>query len=628
MLAAALLISAGCGPVLPSPSLTPSLVPTATLLLTFTPLPTDTSIPASTPTPTQTPVPSLALPSGLGKLAYVSGDDIWVKEMPDGEAQRLTSDGINRRPRWSPSGQWLAYLKGDELWVAHSSGAEARAIGPSTPVRLFAWSPVSDTLAYTTHMGSLRLASADNWLEQELAANPSGQEGTGVLSLAWSPDGEWIAYSREEVLKESQPGQIPKRSVGLWIIRADGSQATERFSPGTPAEYGLIVAGWSAEGEYILFWTVPIFSASLQADATSLMAIPASNSESEPRQIVQSMLSYPDFIAPDPSRTSRLAVVAGGGRESWTEKTLHIFLVSTGEPIPLPPSSLAFSSPSWSPEGQRLAFAAMRDQDGQFPAGGEPARQGLMQRHLWMVDLQGTMQLQQLTNDPAYRDERPLWSADGDHLLFVRLDNESRVSLWLIPLQGGEPRRMVDELTPNPGWFGYYGHVDWDDLFDWWRETVSKPVPTAALFPAIYPSPVPLMGTWKATAGCPNPKGLEEFEFGMPVETVIYSLEELWSGDLERMRRVTDPALWPLLIPGEGQAVSVSPNGVRTRQSASASPYADRITALCREEITKLTWHVEVVCPKLCSLLGGLQSRSINVFLLSRNGWWLIWAIE
>jgi len=34
---------------------------------------------------------------------------------------------------------------------------------------------------------------------------------------------------------------------------------------------------------------------------------------------------------------------------------------------------------------------------------------------------------------------------------------------------GNEQRQVVDELTPSPGQFGYYGYVDWDQLFDWWR---------------------------------------------------------------------------------------------------------------------------------------------------------------
>jgi Tol biopolymer transport system component len=89
------------------------------------------------------------------------------------------------------------------------------------------------------------------------------------------------------------------------------------------------------------------------------------------------------------------------------------------------------------------------------------------------VDSQERSGPQQLTDDPAYRDEYPLGSADGSFILFVRLDAGDHASVWLVPAAGGEPRQIVDELSPAtepaPLWFGYYGHVDWDKLLDWWR---------------------------------------------------------------------------------------------------------------------------------------------------------------
>ena len=97
-----------------------------------------------------------------------------------------------------------------------------------------------------------------------------------------------------------------------------------------------------------------------------------------------------------------------------------------------------------------------------------------MQRRIAIMDTEGQPRPEQLTDDPAYRDEYPRWSADGTLLLFARLDAEDHASLWLLPADGGVPRRVVDDLSPDPGrsgpfWFGYYGHIDWAHLFDWWR---------------------------------------------------------------------------------------------------------------------------------------------------------------
>jgi hypothetical protein len=98
----------------------------------------------------------------------------------------------------------------------------------------------------------------------------------------------------------------------------------------------------------------------------------------------------------------------------------------------------------------------------------EPIRQGLMGRRIWMGTLDGDFHAQQLTHDPDYRDERPLWSADSSHILFARLDENDGASLWLMRADGSGVSRVVEELSPAPAWDGYYGHIDWDRHFDWW----------------------------------------------------------------------------------------------------------------------------------------------------------------
>lgn len=55
---------------------------------------------------------AIATPSANSeRVAFVREGDIWVKHLPDGEERRLTKDGDNDSPRWSPSGAWLAFVK-------------------------------------------------------------------------------------------------------------------------------------------------------------------------------------------------------------------------------------------------------------------------------------------------------------------------------------------------------------------------------------------------------------------------------------------------------------------------------------------------------------------------------------
>ncbi len=409
--------------------------------------------------PTYTPTPS------LGKLAYVQGGDIWVKALPDGEPQRLTTDGRNSTPRWSPSGEWLAFRKDVQVWLIRADGSDLHPIDKRGPVSVFAWSSVENRLAYVAGSGILRLEVINADGTDPATLIPLSICTVGILGrIAWSPDGRWIAYGwREELTYQ-----------GLWKISADGEERSELYVSGAPEKGDATLAGWSLDdGQYILFWQGEMLSASMLADGVALYSLPAGGGE--PTKLVDTVLVHDDFLAPAP-QGDRLAVTAGGYRATWTNKRVAVVEVDGGEPTWLTDESVAAFSPAWSPEGVYLAYAAMPDKGDLV--GGDDARLEMMERHIWVVNVQGEPQPQQLTDDPIYRDERPLWSVDGSHILFARMDAEGGASLWLIPAAGGEPRRVVDELAPLPGpasgWFGYYGHVEWDQLFDWWQGPTTR----------------------------------------------------------------------------------------------------------------------------------------------------------
>jgi Tol biopolymer transport system component len=461
------------------------------------------------------------LPSGM--LAYIQNGDVWVKELPNGEPRRLTTDGRNRSPRWSPSGEWIAFVKGDspptttieqdQLWVIRKSGADAQALNGGGlgiyqgQFQQFKWSSVSDVLAFTTATGDLGVTGPDEWRVRELFTNGSAEKKLGALSFAWSADGKWVAYGREDVLNAKTP---PDLYAGLWRVRVDGTGAAQVFGgpivfgvatppPGTNPYGGAFVADWSNDGQQIFYWNDQ-FSGSLLADGTSLNSV---RSGSEPQELVRFMLAYSDFLAASPDGKS-LAVPEGGGRETWTNKHIVVVDPATGAKTQLTEDNVAAFSPAWSPDGEQIAYVAAPDIGA--VGGGNDAKTGAAKRRIWIMthvhrDSESAVSLptmnvrqmnrdgsnkRQLTNDPAYRDERPLWSADGNYILFARLDNATdKTSLWMVPSTGGEPRRVVDELgalPPETTWFGYYGHIAWDDYFDLWAPATpaQSPNPAAA----------------------------------------------------------------------------------------------------------------------------------------------------
>ncbi|MCL5265993.1 MAG: hypothetical protein M1343_12535 [Chloroflexi bacterium] len=183
--------------------------------------------------------------SPLGKLAFVKAGDIWVKELPDGEAKQLTHDGRNSQPRWSPSGEWLAFRKETTSWLIRASGDDVHQIQGN----FGSWSPVADRLAYVTAAG-LFIVNAGGSDPRELAKSTGG---TQVGGPAWAPDGNWLGFEKTE-----QAAGQPPSGRSLWRMKTDGTEMKEVYSSPNPAE-GSIQARW-----LVARWPIP---AVLERDA-------------------------------------------------------------------------------------------------------------------------------------------------------------------------------------------------------------------------------------------------------------------------------------------------------------------------------------------------------------------------
>lgn len=429
-------------------------------------------------------------PPILGRIAYVQGGDIWTRTLPNEKPQRLTTDGRNREPRWSPTGNWLAFRRErqsivqrqvacdlprarqefcleataivqNQVWLIEENGNNARALNKNLSVDHFAWSPVRDKLAYVTIDGELSTINADGTGLQILIPNNSGDSPHGRAGrFAWSPDGTWIAY--EWSIQNASESVL---SSSIRKISADGKNRVELFTNSSPSQTTLILAGWSSQAKSVLFWQNQP-SLGTTNDNTHLYRVAANPGLSTAPAIRLSdepTLSFADFAAPAPPETKHgisetIALVIGAGQGTWSNKRIDL----AGK---LSSQEYAAISPAWSPDGTRLAFAALperRDLD-------EPTLPELVERHIWIESTEATAVPQMLTNNRSYRDEHPLWSADGRHILFARIDGRGRASLWLVPLENGSARQIVDELTPAPDPIGTYGYIDWDELFDWWR---------------------------------------------------------------------------------------------------------------------------------------------------------------
>ncbi|MGD0766106.1 MAG: hypothetical protein ABR978_07350 [Dehalococcoidia bacterium] len=424
--------SGGTNTATPSPSPTFGSIPVPTS--------GSTSSPNASPQATGTP----GTAASLGKVAYVLDGDIYTVALPSGPPQRLTADGTNASPLWSPSGDWLIFQHLHSYWVMRADGSDARALQEGFAV----WAARDDRLAYTSGPGTVVVENADGSGTVELPA-PSGTPA----GLAWSPDGSWLAFVEEG-------GEVPNRYAKLWLLPSDGSGANvELFSSTTD---GIFLAGWTADARFILFWLDTQFSASLAADGLPLEAVRISSSL--PRQLATT-LTGPGLLAPL-ATGENIAVTDGGGRETWTGKRIATVNAQSGQPNDLTPTSAASIAPAWSSDGSRIAYVSEPDK-GAAIAGSDPTQMAA-DRRIWVMGWDGSDQ-RALTSDQAYRDERPLWSGDGSEVLFARLDAGLHASLWLVDSGGGTARRVVEAVGSQAGGVAdNLGLVDWETIYDYW----------------------------------------------------------------------------------------------------------------------------------------------------------------
>ena len=103
-------------------------------------------------------------------------------------------------------------------------------------------------------------------------------------------------------------------------------------------------------------------------------------------------------------------------------------------------------SPSWSPDGKRIAFVSNRDGH---------VIDGIPTSDIYVMDADGGNQ-QNLTNNPG-RDSSPSWSPDGKRIAFHSdrdNDRDHNIEIYVMDDDGGNLQRLTNNLTEDqyPAW--------------------------------------------------------------------------------------------------------------------------------------------------------------------------------
>ena len=337
---------------------------------------------------------------GSDKLVvYVSetagNPDVYTVDVESGETERLASGPDSQfSPAWSPDRDRIAYVV-QQAPPARTSGGDAsvggnrdvfvmRVDGRGPEVRISPedgssggnqgsprWNSEADRLAYVSEADGQADVFVAGFMEDEteqvLTSRVTTSE-TGEMLGDWSPDGQWLVFSREG----------GRDTQGLWIRNPDGVNQV-RLTEGADSD-----PVWSSDGDVIAFVRDDLGN-------SDIYLVKPENGEEWRGEIIEERWLHSDqeehspAWAPD-GDTLAFVTTRDGNAEIYTANVNE-----DAQPLRLTINESADTEPVWSPDGDRIAFVS--DLFGET--------------EILVMDSDGTNQ-RRLTNNEV-RDHSPDW---------------------------------------------------------------------------------------------------------------------------------------------------------------------------------------------------------------------------
>ncbi|SDI29526.1 Imidazolonepropionase [Alteribacillus persepolensis] len=346
------------------------------------------------------------------RVAYQSYKDgnyhIWSMNPDGSDKQKLTSGSYDyREPAYSPDGDKIAFASDREgnydIWVLDLETDEINQ-WTSSPEEEYqpTWSPDGEEIAFVKG-NSIEAVDADG-NRRTLA-----EEENSVSAPSWSPDGEKVAY----------------HSQGSLMIDGEnvtGEEDVFPFSVEWLSEDHIIYTGDGKIKERHLHEndseTIP-FEVNIEVEKTNYQAKERDFDSKEPQQVQ-------GIVAPKLSPNGeQVAFVALNDLWLWD--------IGEEEPRALTDDSYLEVSPTWSPDGEKIAYSS--------------DKQGT--EDLYILDLKSGEEerLTSISGAEVFAD----WSPDGNRIAFQDQDGAT----YTVDVETKEVEEVIEPLTqPGPPAWG------------------------------------------------------------------------------------------------------------------------------------------------------------------------------
>lgn len=308
-------------------------------------------------------------------------------------------------PQVSPDGRQIIYTRGwvdkmndrweSSLWIMATDGARNRFLTDGSNTQ---WSPDGTRIAFTNRGEPSGSQIFVRWMDAEGATTQITRVTESPSGLAWSPNGEWIAFT----MSVDDKPDFPRVSIPG---RPEGAKWTADPKVVTRLSYRRDRVGYTDDGYRHIF------------------VVPASGGT--PRQLTNGDWNHSTPAwTPDGTEILFSGLRVDTAEYAWRESEIYAVNVNSGAIRQLTSRAGPDGNPVVSPDGKLVAYTGMDTGDYTYHTSS-----------LYVMDLSGANP-RLLTGDLDQSPQEIVWAADNSGLYFTTDDQGTR-NLRFAALRGG-----------------------------------------------------------------------------------------------------------------------------------------------------------------------------------------------